>query len=180
LQEISYDLLEESFIAYYTGLHRYAYTIVRNNETARDAVQQVFTRLWERREQIHLTVSLQSYLYTAIHNHCINLKTRSVVWVPIEAALHQTVSDHHAPVETKELEVQIQQALQKLPEQARMVFVLSRYEQKSYAEIAGLLNISQKTVEGHISRALRTMREELQTYLPVAGGSAFILLYLMN
>ncbi len=181
MQEISYDLLEESFVAHYTGLHRYAYTITRHNEAARDTVQQVFANLWEKRAQIRLSVSIQSYLYTAVHNQCINYRTRSVTHAPIEAAANgQQGTTIPLPVETKELEAQIQQALNKLPDQSRAVFILSRYEQKTYAEIATLLNISQKTVEGHVSRALRTMREELQEYLPMAGGSVFILLYLIN
>lgn len=181
MQEISYNLLEESFVAHYTGLHRYAYTITRNNEAARDAVQQVFANLWEKRMQIRLSVSLQSYLYTAVHNQCINYRTRSVTYAPIDASVHgQPETNVPLPAETKELEAQIRQALNKLPDQSRAVFILSRYEQKTYAEIAALLNISQKTVEGHVSRALRTMREELQAYLPAAGGSVFILLYLMN
>lgn len=164
-------------------MHRYAYTLTRNNEQARDTVQQVFTNLWEKRNSIELTTSLQSYLYKAVYNHCLNYRTRTVFFAPVEAHHHQSAEptgNGAGKIEIKELEQQIQLAVNKLPEQCRAVFVLSRYEQKSYAEIAQLLQISQKTVEGHISRALRTMREELKAYMPVTAGSVFILLYLTN
>lgn len=76
-------------------------------------------------------------------------------------------------METSELEVKIADALQTLPEQCRLVFTMSRYRELKYAEIADELGISIKTVENHMGKALRMMREELKDYLP-------IILILMN
>jgi RNA polymerase sigma-70 factor, ECF subfamily len=86
--------------------------------------------------------------------------------------VHSHDSVAHAVAES-ELEVRIQQAMDKLPEQCRLVFKLSRFEELKYSEIAEQLNISIKTVENHMGKALKIMREQLKEYLP-------LLIVLMN
>jgi len=80
------------------------------------------------------------------------------------ARSHDSVTNFMA---SNELEYRIKMALEELPEQCRIVFKLSRFEELKYAEIAEQLNISVKTVENHMGKALRIMREQLKDYLPI-------------
>ena len=81
---ITMEVLESTFHEHYEGLHRYAYSLTGDNETAKDVVQQVFTTLWEKRDQLTITNSLRAYLYRAVHNACHNLTTRTIRHQPVE------------------------------------------------------------------------------------------------
>ena len=156
-------LFERCFHDTYEGLHRYAYTIIKDNEEARDIVQRVFIKLWEKQDTINLQQSARLYLYTAVHNLCLNAirdqKTRKKY-----IDHHKHTAQHIAwetGAEEKELQQQIHHAIEALPPRCREVFCKSRLEGKRYAEIAEELQISVKTVEVQMGKALKILRSLL-------------------
>jgi len=162
---------EMIFRTHYEPLCNYAFTFVADRDMAEEIVQGTFLYLWEKREAMEIHSSLKSYLYTAVRNRCLNeIKHRKVRQQHINRELltadtgTETVSEELAAAE---LEERIQVAIEKLPEQCRMVFKLSRFEELKYAEIADQLSISVKTVENHMGKALKIMREQLKEYLPL-------------
>lgn len=160
---------EQVFRQYHPALCRYAFTIVKDQETAEEMVQDVFLKIWEKRESLLITVSMKSYLYRAVHNHCLNLLEKKKKEIRMDEAPLKIVHQSAAPaadMQTKELEKAIADAMQKLPEECRKVFELSRFGELKYREIAVMLGISVKTVENQMGKALRIMREQLAPYLP--------------
>lgn len=158
------------FKSYYEPLCHYAYSFLQDRDEAEEIVQTAFLNLWEKRDQINIRVSQQSYLYTMVRNTCLNVlkhgrikqKHATEALATAEIAYDSTSEE----VVSSELAARIGGAIANLPEQCRRVFTLSRYEELSYAEIANQLNISIKTVENQIGKALRMMRQELKEYLP--------------
>lgn len=134
-----------------------------------DLAQDVFLKLWEKRETILITTSFQAYLHRMAANEAISHLRRSKKWneqleidelPPLSAAER---SD--SPSIEHELRAHIRQAIDRLPERCRAVFLLSRYEELSYREIAEKLDISIKTVENQMGKALKIMREQLKEFL---------------
>lgn len=154
--------MESAFHQYFEGLHRYAYTIVKRNDVAKDIIQQVFLKLWEKKDHLEIGQSLKAYLYRAVHNQSINHITRNIqhASLPIEAFSIEA-SGSGMGVEVKELQSKIEAGLNKLPAQCKAVFLKKREDGKTYAAIAAELGISPKTVEAHMSKALKILREEI-------------------
>ncbi|MDF2383688.1 RNA polymerase sigma-70 factor [Nostoc ellipsosporum NOK] len=153
-------LFEHCFNLHFEGLHRYAYTLLNDNEAARDAVQQVFLKLWEKRKELDEDRSVKAYLYTAVYHHCLNQIRHEKVKRQHAAQPHET-NTKDDPVIHGELQRQIQETVAQLPPQCRLIFLKSRGEQKKYAEIAAELDLSVKTVEAQIGKALKILKEKL-------------------
>lgn len=159
---------EQVFRLYYAPLCRYAVRFVMESAEAEEVVQQVFTRVWERRAELNITVSLKSYLYRSVHNGCLNLKQKQQNERHYRETQLRVVHASTEPLmemRSRELQQAITNALDVLPEQCRRVFELSRFEELKYKEIADSLGISIKTVENQMGKALRIMREQLAPYL---------------
>ncbi len=120
--------------------------------------------------EIMIDSSLKSYLYRAVRNAALNrlkhekVKANHVAFVTSRNENFVSPADE---LEETELHFRIQRALKKLPEQCRVVFEMSRFEELKYTEIAERLGISVKTVENQMGKALRIMREQLNDYLPL-------------
>ncbi|MBL7943372.1 MAG: RNA polymerase sigma-70 factor, partial [Flavobacteriales bacterium] len=131
-------------------------------------VQALFIELWERRNEIRLENPGPSYLFRAVRNRSLNvLKHEKVKREYAADSVRTTETAIHIQPETADLNSRIEKAMMKLPEQCRLVFRMSRFEELKYAEIAEKLGISIKTVENQMGKALRIMREELKDYLPL-------------
>lgn len=128
-----------------------------------DVCQAVFMWLWENREQIEVKTNLQAYLYTAVKYKIANLirqgKVRETLLDNVLAADIRT--EEHLELEVRELENFIAQLVGELPEKCREVFLLSRNERLSHRQISERLGISEKTVDDHITRALKKLRVPL-------------------
>ena len=172
---------EKVFNYYYPRLYRYAFRYLKNGFWAEDLAMEVLGSVWEKKPFIkHET--FENYLFTAARNRLINQWQRkidgmlSLEALPAEAA---AVADGEAtsagdPVISRELEILYHNKLSELPPQRRLVFLLHRDEHLSYKEIAGKLNISPRTVENHMTAALKQLRVALMQYL------ACIILLLSN
>jgi len=159
---------EELFRLHYTFLCNFARQYVGESEAAEDLTQGVFVTLWEKREEIDPQRSIKSLLFTMVKNRCLNYlrdqkKFQSQV-LDIEGG-DIDLGEEDLNLEAKELEARIEEALSQLPEKCRQVFEMSRYNGMKYKEIAEELDISPKTVEAHMSKAIKTLREGLQHYL---------------
>lgn len=170
VEVITSQTLENWFKQYYEALARYAFTLVKKQEEAEDIVQKLFIKLWEKRNELDIKGNPKSYLYGAVHNSSLNhLNSAARRHAHREVEEDYSISAYEktdSRIESKELEQTIELAMQTLPPKCRDVFQLSRQEQLSYKEIAEQLNISTKTVENQMGKALRLMREALQDYLP--------------
>lgn len=156
---------ETLFRFYHKPLRYFAKEYLKDDDESEDAIQQVFVNIWERRDQMHLTSSFKSYVYTAVRNTCLKKldKTKHTHFSDWEEDndITDTYSASSA-VHEKDLSKAIEVAIQNLPERCRLVFRLSRFGQMSYQEIANELNISIKTVENQIGKALATLRQSLK------------------
>ena len=162
---------EMLFRTYYQPLCRYAYTFLQDKEDAEEIVQSTFLLVWEKRESLAIRTSVKPYLYAMVRNACLNvLKHNKIKERHAGEELAIAEKGHDAVMHTvssNELEHRIRLAMEELPDQCRVVFKLSRFEELKYSEIAEELNISIKTVENHMGKALRIMREQLKDYLPL-------------
>ena len=168
--EIDSQALESLFRTHYDGLSRYAFTIIKNQAEAEDVVQGLFVKLWEKRKDLDVIKDTKAYLYRSTHNESLNAikKLKRIAGdEEIKDSSLADLNDANSILIGEELQVRIESAMNQLPDKCQEVFRLSRMEQLSYKEIAQQLEISQKTVENHMGKALRMMREGLKDYLPL-------------
>lgn len=156
---------EELFRNYFTSLMMFARKILVEEDDAREVVHNVFIALWEKREEIDLTTSLKSYLFTSVHNRSLNVLRDRKKFADEELPEVAGDWDVSTQIESMELEEKIMEAIHTLPEKCRRVFELNRFEGLKYSEIAQQLGISVKTVENHMSKALKILREKLIYYM---------------
>jgi len=164
-----YELLFEQL---YEPLCRYAYSILHDQDETEDIVQETFCKLWEQRERMEIHTSTKSYMYRIVHNACLNkIKQTELRYEHHEHIAYFSTSDYNNvenSMNSKELRHNIELAISSLPERCREVFLLSRKQHLSYAEIAQKMQISPNTVETQIVKALKTLRLKLKDYLLLA------------
>ncbi|HEX2847865.1 MAG TPA: RNA polymerase sigma-70 factor [Chitinophagaceae bacterium] len=162
---------EQVFKTYFKNLHAYACTILKDEDEAEEMVQQVFFKLWERAENLSFNGPIAAYLYRAIHNECLNYlkhqKVRSNHQLYVAHSMKNQADHAQGKVMGKELEARYKKALEELPEQCRLIFQLSRFADMKYREIADELDISVKTVENQMGKALKLLRQKLVEFLSV-------------
>lgn len=160
---------DQLFRTWYEPLVRYAFSFTDGDaDDAEDLVQQVFVQYWQQRETIDFQHSVKSYLYKMTHNLALNRsRSQKVRGRFVEHQTRQMAHETEPPTDVGELEKRFHEVLENLPPQCRAVFELSRFEELKYREIGDHLGISVKTVETHISKALRILRRELVEFLTV-------------
>ncbi len=160
------SLFEELFKRYYSPLCAFAYRYTKNHDIAEEIVQDAFTYLWENSAGIEIRTTLESYLYGAVRNACLNHLKHLKVQEKYEAhTRHLETTETTNFAELDELEEAIQSALDALPEKCREIFEMNRYQGLKYKEISEKLEVSVKTVETQMSRALKSLRQSLKHYL---------------
>ena len=161
-------MLKELFDAHYRQVCAAIHRLVGERGITEDLAQQVFIRFWEKRETIEITTSAGAYLHRMAINEALGW-LRSKKNQPHEEITATTPFGEERDAEQNflhgELEDKIKQAVDTLPPRCRAVFQLSRFEEKSYQEIADEMGISKKTVEHQMGKALRVLRELLGPYL---------------
>jgi RNA polymerase sigma-70 factor (ECF subfamily) len=157
---------ESLFRSSYITLVRYAKTILKDHDEAEDVVQDLFSTIWSDREKISIESSLKGYLFRAVHNKCLHRIQHNMVIERHnkEVSVIRTESNDN-PAEIlnhKELQIRISGILKRLPERCSTIFYMNRFEGLKYAEIAGILSVSVKTVEANMGKALKEFRKALK------------------
>lgn len=156
------------FLTYYKDMVLFGGSILQNYSQAEDVVQNVFLKLWDEHEQLEIHTSLKSYLLRAVRNSCMNeLQHFDLVreYQSEKGKRELEDCDTENYILYSDLSKYLEEALQKLPDNHRTVFRLSRLEGVKYKEIADQMNISERTVEVWISKALAMLRLYLKDFL---------------
>lgn len=162
--------IQALFTAHYEQLHRYAFTIVKDADEAKDIVQAVFLRILEKEVPLHSIEHPKAYLYRSVYNMSINNIRKTELQDKHHAVLLRETSTDTGGTDAEDaalLKQRVDQVLDQLPAQCREVFVKSRAEQKKYTEIASELGIAVKTVEAHMSKALKLIRQIIRVFVGI-------------
>ena len=143
------ESFRQVFHAYYEGLCQYAFTLLRDMDDAEDVVQAMFVKIWEKRETLNITHTMKSYLYKAVYHQCINRFDHRTVRAKFQERVMVEKAERIQQPEVfpHELEERIVAVIKTLPKQCRTIFMMSRYQEMKYAEIAKALDISVNTIE---------------------------------
>ena len=162
---------EELFRSLYSHLCNFAFQFLKEQAASEEVVQEMFFKLWEKREELNINSSIKSYLFSSVRNHCLNqikhLEIRNSYKIHNEQQIQHSEQQEYDVAVEHELQEKIEIAIQSLPPERQKIFKLSRFEGKKYREIAEELSLSVKTVEAQMSKALKFMREELKDYVPI-------------
>ncbi len=168
---------DQLFKDYYPMSVLYARKMVNDLDSAREIAQQVFVKLYEKKDQLTIKTSIKSYIFQATRNTALNYikqqKTRQ--FAATHAMSRYETETNEDTLLTKELEEQILSIIDRLPNKCKQIFTMNRFEGKKNKEIAQELDISIRTVETQISKALKTLRNELPKYLKIILLSVYIL-----
>ena len=166
--EIAYKQL---FIKYYSPLCEYASQYISDDD-AEELVQELMLFIWETRESILIESSLKSYLFIATKHRCLNFIKKNQYHEQVHSEIYEKLKDQFEDPDyymLEDLSVQIQKAIDELPENYRETFALSRFGEQTNVQIAAMQGISVKTVEYRITQSLKILRVKLKDYLLVAG-----------
>jgi RNA polymerase sigma-70 factor (ECF subfamily) len=162
---------EELFRIYSAALIRFGWRIVRNTQIAENIVQDVFVRIWHNRATLDPDLNIKAYLYQAVKNQAL----QHIRHLKIENRQDDMPDVRHpgrspeARIEEQETASAVYEAVAQLPPHRRIIFTLSKYDHFTYAEIAAIQNISIKTVETQMGRALKFLRQYLSDALLLIG-----------
>jgi len=171
LSEGNQLIFEGVYKAHYKELVLFAIRFVEEQQDAEEIVQNLFYDLWTKREKLNITTSLRAYLFGSVRNLSLNfIKHKKVEFKYKEHNFHllnEDSSNENDTITQQELANKIDEAVEKLPQERQKVFKMSRYDGLKYKEIAETLNISIKTVENQMGKALKFLRDELIEFLPL-------------
>jgi RNA polymerase sigma-70 factor, ECF subfamily len=156
---------ESLFRSSYVSLVRYARTLIKDQDSAEEIVQDLFYRIWKDKEKIQIESSLNGYLFRSVHNKCLHyIEHNRVIEKHAEEMSYRIAEEAESPSDIlnyKELQARVARILEKLPERCGKIFYMSRFEGLKYNEIAEILSVSVKTVEANMGKALKEFRKEL-------------------
>ncbi|MCT4587036.1 MAG: RNA polymerase sigma-70 factor [Carboxylicivirga sp.] len=160
------EAFEELYKSNYRLAYKYCLRLVKTPSVCEDIVQDVFAYIWKNREVIHIQKSFTSYLLKACHNACVNYfnkerNKQDYIQKSLKKGLY--TEDGYSIIYEEEIRSILKDLIEELPDQCRKVFILSREKGLKYKEIAKQLNISPKTVEAQIYRALKYIKQRLKS-----------------
>jgi len=164
------------FNDYYKQLCHLSLHYLEDKDESKGVVQDAFVKLWEIRNELNADSNLRNFLFTLVKNDCLNiLKRRQILlkhhenikWMEMHYQYESLTRIGDDYLEIKELKEKIDLAVKNLPDHCLAVFEMSRYDELKNREIAEKLGVTQKTVEAHLTKALKILRNELKDYLPV-------------
>ncbi|UII29741.1 RNA polymerase sigma-70 factor [Fulvivirga ulvae] len=159
--------LDMLFRSYYNTLCNFSYSIVKNTDLVEELVADIFYILWRDCKHLDIKRNLRAYLFTAVRNKSLEVIRKEQK----SAGLHEELGSMYLSTETpetsllyNELNQHYQKAYEALPEKCRQVFKLHKIDGLSYQEISDILNISIKTVENQMGKALKLIRADIAHY----------------
>lgn len=176
---------------YYSMLYNFCFGYLHNGDWTKEVLQDVFLWVWENRDKLELQKSIQAFLFSITRNKCLDFIRHRKVVLQFERDLiasHARMElNYHALLDngldillTQELDEAIKKAIDHLPDKARQVFLLSRNKGLKYREIAEELEVSEKTVEAHMRKALSKIRTYLNTHHTELLPADFLLFLLFR
>lgn len=163
LNENCQDAFTEIYNRYWERMYNAAIYKLKSTYDAEEIIQEVFVDIWKRRNTLTIQRSLEGYLATAVKYKVINrLALRNRMLSEQLEPLEETSCNHSNWIDFLDFEKQLQDSIIKLPNKCRVVFKLSRLDGLTQKEIAKKLDIAEKTVESHLSKALKTIRSSFQ------------------
>lgn len=162
---VAYDAL---YRKYSKKLYKFSLSILKSSEEAENIIQDVFLNLWLNREKIEKNSLVKYYIFTIAYNSAISVIRKKIKEVQFLEYLKTLQDLQQEPVdlqiEYNELEDNLNKIINTMPERQREVYLLHKVEGLKYSEIAEKLNISVNTIENHMSRALKSIREKIGNY----------------
>lgn len=169
IKESDHRAFESVFDQYHQPIFQFLLYKTKDAPIAEDLLQEVFLKLWKSRTGLDEDRSIRNYLYTIadnlVLNHIRHLKVVGRHRDETGSKLFTGSDNPHFILEEEEGRRNLEKAIESLPEKSRIIFLMSRMEDLTYQEIAERLSISVKTVEGHMVKALKTLREALSLKL---------------
>ena len=164
---------EQAFTIIYQRYHKLLYVVaykyLKNDCSAKDSVQQIFYRLWESRSVLIINMNLRNYLYTMLKNHLLNEIRNNYMAMEKNYELAQEKVEYEDDlldnIEKKEIEEQLYQAINGLPEQKKQVCLYKLRGNLSNLEIANKMGISVPTIKSHYAQAVKMLREHFNKFL---------------
>ncbi|RXM49179.1 hypothetical protein BOW55_02220 [Flavobacterium sp. YO12] len=164
--------LNELYNKFWQSLFMSSYNVLKDRELCEDIIQDIFMNIWHNREKLEIHISLKGYMYACARYQVFNHIRRNKDKIHVELFDDLEKRFQYTTPETQlmhdELVYHINSIVENLPEKCQLVYKLSREEQLSHKEIAERLNISTKTVENHITKALHSIRLSMGNILSVA------------
>jgi len=162
---------------WYSRLFNFANGYLNNQENTKEVIQDVFLKLWDNRNQLADNTNLNAYLFTLTRNRCIDLIRRerlSIQFRNDKQEEYQRLSENFDALSdpilddifAREIQDEVNRAINVLPEQCRKIFILSRTNGLKNREISEMLNLSEKTIESHLTKAIKAIRQVLEQKFP--------------
>ncbi|HSV11816.1 MAG TPA: RNA polymerase sigma-70 factor [Hanamia sp.] len=180
LNDSDEDAFEQLYQLYSGRLFGYLIKLIKSELFAQELLQDTFIKLWNNREKINTDKSFRSYLFRIAENNVYDFFRKAARDKKLQAAIIKSACRHYQHVEenllTKENEQILQDAINLLPPKRRQIFQLIKIEERSYDEVSTLLNISVSTINDHIVKATKSIREALKQYHIAELGMIFLFL----
>lgn len=161
----SSEAFEQLFEVYWMHVYTVVEQLVKTKQQAEDISQEVFIKLWNKKEELYDIQNIEAYLYTIARNSTLDhLRKKVLVTENLEQMIQYFADNNLDPIkklEYKELEVFINTAISNLPDKVKEVFILSRIDGLSHEQIAEQLNISVTSSKTYIVRALKSLRQSI-------------------
>lgn len=155
------------FRKYYSAMCHFARQFLNDSELAQETVQDMFVKIWEKRETLNIETSVKHYFFRSVRNHCLNQiqheKIKKQYANRILETAHQEINPDQYYLEVGLIQ-RIEKSIDSLPPKRKEIFRLSREQGMKYKEIAETLHISVKTVEAQMGLALKYLRYELKDF----------------
>ncbi len=183
IKEGSSQEFSSLFRKYYEPLYFFAGRFVNDPISAENIVQDVFVKMWEEKEKLNIHSNLKAYLYTSVKNSCINLVKRENFFSSVEEDAEyedDTIKLPSRVLEEKEVAETVNNAIKQLPEKCRQIFMMSKFDELSYQEIADLQNISINTVKTQLKRAVKFLAKSLSHLRSIIIFIQFMIWYYLN
>ncbi len=165
LKKNDLDAFNQIFYTYSSKLYHFAYGYLKSREEAEEMVQEIFSKIWDKRADIKEEFEFRSYLFSIAFNYIKKyFRSKALINKYIESKVFndEKTDQTQELVNYSSLKAMVDKLVDRMPEKRRAVFIKSRYEGKNAKDISEEMNISQSTVENHLNQALRFLRQQLK------------------
>lgn len=180
LKKSDHNSFRQLFDRYSKPLYRFSLSYLKSNEAAEDVVQEVFIKIWDKRKEIDTSKSFQSYIFTialnSVRKYFNKLTETNQLKHDIIASFSEKSAEFDEHNNFEELLLKLDDLIDQMPEKRKAIFIGKKLQGKSQNELAGEFGISTKTVEYHITEAMKFLKREFEKLR--LGGMLFFCLFI--